>query len=64
VSCASRWWEADLPEQQTLNDVEVVPPSLVFLSKAQVLKRIPVTGVTLWSWVRAGKFPKPRSSNK
>jgi len=43
------------------NDVEVVPPSLVFLSKAQVLKRIPVTGVTLWSWVRAGKFPRPRA---
>jgi prophage regulatory protein len=42
------------------------PPELVFLSKAQVLKRIPVTAPTLWSWVRAGQFPKPRvlSQNK
>jgi prophage regulatory protein len=48
--------------QQAINDdVEATPPSLVFLSKAQVLKRIPVTGVTLWSWVRQGKFPAPRA---
>jgi prophage regulatory protein len=41
-------------------------PALVFLSKAQVLKKVPVTGPTLWSWVRQGKFPKPRdiSPNK
>jgi prophage regulatory protein len=39
---------------------------LVFLSKAQVLKKVPVTGPTLWDWVRKNKFPKPRalSSNK
>jgi prophage regulatory protein len=39
---------------------------LVFLSKAQVLAKIPVTSVTLWQWVRAGKFPRPRvlSQNK
>jgi prophage regulatory protein len=38
----------------------------VFLSKAQVLDKIPVTAPTLWNWVRQGKFPKPRaiSSNK
>jgi predicted DNA-binding transcriptional regulator AlpA len=34
---------------------------LVFLSKKQVLEKIPVTSVTLWEWVRAGKFPKPRA---
>jgi prophage regulatory protein len=41
-------------------------PALVFLSKAQVLKKVPVTAPTLWSWVRQGKFPKPRdiSPNK
>jgi prophage regulatory protein len=51
---------------QASNDVEATPPSLVFLSKAQVLKRVPVTGPTLWSWVRQGKFPRPRelSNNK
>jgi prophage regulatory protein len=42
------------------NDAEPTP-SLVFLSKAQVLKKIPVTSVTLWAWVRAGKFPRPRA---
>jgi prophage regulatory protein len=38
----------------------------VFLSKQQVLAKIPVTGPTLWAWVRAGKFPRPReiSNNK
>jgi prophage regulatory protein len=48
------------------NDVEAAPPSLVFLSKQQVLAKIPVTGPTLWAWVRAGKFPRPReiSANK
>ena len=34
---------------------------LVFLSKAQVLAKIPVTAPTLWAWVRAGKFPRPRA---
>jgi prophage regulatory protein len=47
-------------------NAEASPASLVFLSKAQVLKKVPVTAPTLWAWVRAGKFPKPRaiSSNK
>jgi prophage regulatory protein len=39
---------------------EAAEPTLVFLSKAQVLKKIPITGPTLWDWVRKGKFPKPR----
>jgi prophage regulatory protein len=45
---------------QVTNDAAADPP-LVFLSKAQVLKKVPVTAPTLWTWVRAGKFPKPRS---
>jgi prophage regulatory protein len=45
---------------QVTNDAEP-KPSLVFLSKAQVLKKIPVTGPTLWLWVRQGKFPRPRA---
>jgi prophage regulatory protein len=45
---------------------EAAEPPLVFLSKAQVLEKIPVTAPTLWSWVRQGKFPRPRaiSNNK
>jgi prophage regulatory protein len=46
---------------QTNNDAAPEQPTLVFLSKAQVLKEVPVTGPTLWSWVRAGKFPRPRA---
>jgi predicted DNA-binding transcriptional regulator AlpA len=46
--------------------IEATEPWLVFLSKAQVLAKIPVTGPTLWDWVRKGKFPAPReiSPNK
>ena len=40
---------------------EAEPPSLVLLSKAQVLRKVPVTAPTLWAWVRAGKFPRPRA---
>ena len=45
---------------------EATKPSLVFLTKSQVLKKVPVTGPTLRVWVRAGKFPRPRfiSPNK
>ena len=46
---------------QANNDIEAEPPALVFLSKAQVLKKIPVTAPTLWAWVRAGKFSRPRT---
>jgi prophage regulatory protein len=51
---------------QANNDIEAEPPALVFLSKAQVLAKIPISPPTLWSWVRAGKFPRPRiiSQNK
>jgi predicted DNA-binding transcriptional regulator AlpA len=34
------------------------PPRL--LSKKEVLARIPVTGPTLWNWIRQGKFPCAR----
>ena len=51
---------------QANNDAAAEQPTLVFLSKAQVLQKIPVTAPTLWAWVRAGKFPRPRiiSQNK
>jgi prophage regulatory protein len=46
---------------QTNNDATAEQPPLVFLSKAQVLQKIPVTAPTLWTWVRQGKFPRPRA---
>ena len=51
---------------QANNDAAAEQPTLVFLSKAQVLRKIPVTAPTLWAWVRQGKFPRPRaiSDNK
>lgn len=32
---------------------------LTLLTVTAVQKRIPVTKMTLWRWVQAGKFPKP-----
>jgi len=46
---------------QTSNDAAAEQPSLVLLSKAQVLQKVPITGPTLWNWVRQGKFPRPRA---
>jgi predicted DNA-binding transcriptional regulator AlpA len=34
------------------------PPA--FLTKREVLRRIPVSGPTLWNWSRTGQFPAPR----
>jgi predicted DNA-binding transcriptional regulator AlpA len=50
------------PSQENKDADEEPPakPQLVFLSKQQVLDRIPITGPTLWNWSRAGKFPAPR----
>jgi predicted DNA-binding transcriptional regulator AlpA len=45
---------------QADNEAAADPP-LILLSKAEVLKRVPVTAPTLWSWVRQGRFPKPRA---
>ena len=46
---------------QENNDATAEQPTLVFLSKQQVLKKIPITAPTLWAWVRTGKFPRPRA---
>jgi prophage regulatory protein len=43
------------------NSEATADPTLVFLSKKQVLQKVPITGPTLWAWCRQGKFPKPRS---
>src|SRR5271169_120357 len=46
----------------TYDDAAAEPAApLVFLSKKQVLRKIPVTAPTLWAWCRAGRFPKPRA---
>ena len=33
------------------------------LSRAEVIELTGVSGVTLWSWQRAGKFPRSRNLN-
>jgi hypothetical protein len=47
----------------TSNDDAAKPAPLVFLSKRQVLAKVPVTAPTLWAWCRdpAKNFPKPRA---
>jgi predicted DNA-binding transcriptional regulator AlpA len=32
-----------------------------YLTSAEVLKRVPVSKVTLWHWIKRGTFPAPRS---
>jgi len=51
---------------QENKDAAAEQPTLIFLSKAEVLRKIPITPPTLWSWCRTGKFPPPRviSENK
>ncbi len=34
------------------------PASLTLLTRAQVLRRVPVSYTTLWQWMRAGTFPR------
>ena len=46
---------------QANNDAAAEQPALVFLSKAEVLRKVPITAPTLWAWVRQGKFPRPRA---
>jgi predicted DNA-binding transcriptional regulator AlpA len=48
-----------LNNQDDDDRAEAKPPAIVFLTKKQVLARIPITAPTLWSWCRAGKFPMP-----
>ena len=54
--------EAPPKPSQEHKDADEEPPDkpLFFLSKRQVLARIPITGPTLWHWSRTGKFPAPR----
>jgi predicted DNA-binding transcriptional regulator AlpA len=49
--------ETTAPETPTPNHDDTI----AFLSKKEVLARIPVTGPTLWHWSRTGRFPKPRT---
>lgn len=35
-------------------------PEVRLLSKAEVLERVGRTFPTIWSWMRAGKFPRAR----
>jgi predicted DNA-binding transcriptional regulator AlpA len=32
-----------------------------YLTRAEVLKRVPVSNVTLFNWIRSGSFPAPRT---
>jgi predicted DNA-binding transcriptional regulator AlpA len=47
-----------MTKQQTV--VQLPEEETVFLSKKEVLARIPITSPTLWNWSRTGKFPMPR----
>src|SRR5262245_56708409 len=40
------------------DEVEVVER---YLTRDEVLKRVPVSQVTLWNWRKAGTFPPPRT---
>ena len=51
----------DLLDSAQAPEQKAQAAELVFLSKAQVLKKVPVTAPTLWTWVRLKKFPKPRA---
>jgi predicted DNA-binding transcriptional regulator AlpA len=37
-----------------------IPPQCL-IDKAEVLRRVPVTFVTLWTWMRQGNFPLSRN---
>ena len=39
---------------------EVVRPEVRLLSKPEVMDRVGVTYPTIWSWMRAGTFPRSR----
>ena len=43
--------------------VERQPGQVRLLSKYDVIDRIGVTYVTLWTWMRDGKFPRSRELN-
>jgi predicted DNA-binding transcriptional regulator AlpA len=58
--CSKRAPEKPSQERKDADEEPPAKPPLVFLSKQQVLARIPITGPTLWNWSRTGKFPAPR----
>jgi prophage regulatory protein len=47
--------------QSNTKGEEAAEAPLVFLSKAQVLKKVSATWPTVWKWCREGRFPKPRA---
>jgi predicted DNA-binding transcriptional regulator AlpA len=52
---------AEMTKQQTVVAVQALPgEEPVFLSKKEVLARIPITAPTLWHWSRTENFPQPR----
>jgi predicted DNA-binding transcriptional regulator AlpA len=69
MSIGSNEFNTNSPDSKSPNDkcynstLEADQAPLVFLSKAQVLRKIPVTAPTLWAWCRdpAKNFPKPRA---
>jgi len=46
---------------QTRSDVSPadVETTTYFLRQSQVLAMVPISGATLWRWVKAKKFPAP-----
>jgi predicted DNA-binding transcriptional regulator AlpA len=38
-----------------------IPPKPKLIDRKEVLSRIPVSFPTLWSWMRAGTFPRSRA---
>jgi prophage regulatory protein len=39
------------------------PPKQRLLSRAEVMRLVPVSYPTLWAWMREGKFPRARAMN-
>jgi predicted DNA-binding transcriptional regulator AlpA len=63
VSCvaANKARQADLlPRVPDISDDEVRPNTRL-LSKRQTCERVCLTSVTIWKYIRAGKFPPARA---
>jgi prophage regulatory protein len=50
-----------MDNQDDDNGAEAKPSSLRFLTKKEVMRKVPFTAPTLWKRVREGTFPKPRA---
>jgi hypothetical protein len=48
------------PQTIDADDDDGGPPGPRFLTKAQVMERIHISGPTIWLWMRQGKFPRSR----